>query len=380
MTAAAEAISPAVAEDARFMTSALALGRRGLGNVWPNPAVGALVVRHGPGGPVVVGRGWTQPGGRPHAETEALGRAGALARGATLYVTLEPCSHHGKSPPCADAIVAAGISTVISALEDPNHEVAGRGHARLRAAGVAVRVGTGAAEAAHAHAGHIRRMREKRPTVTLKLAMSADGKAGLAGRRPAAITGERARDRVHLLRAMNDAILVGIGTALADDPVLTCRLPGMADRSPVRVVFDASLRLPRDGRLVTSVKDAPLWVVTAHSAPAHREQALRARSVEVLRVEISAPGRLDLGAALRLLADRGITRLLVEGGPVLASAMIACDLVDEVALFQASARIGPEGIDALEGMPISALTRSQRFKSVGAESLGADRLETFVRA
>jgi diaminohydroxyphosphoribosylaminopyrimidine deaminase/5-amino-6-(5-phosphoribosylamino)uracil reductase len=380
MTAAAEAISPAVAEDARFMTSALALGRRGLGNVWPNPAVGALVVRHGPGGPVVVGRGWTQPGGRPHAETEALGRAGALARGATLYVTLEPCSHHGKTPPCADAIVAAGISTVVSALEDPNPEVAGRGHARLRAAGVAVRVGTGAAEAAHAHAGHIRRMREKMPTVTLKLAMSADGKAGLAGRRPAAITGERARDRVHLLRAMNDAILVGIGTALADDPVLTCRLPGMADRSPVRVVFDASLRLPRDGRLVTSVKDAPLWVVTAHSAPAHREQALRARSVEVLRVEISAPGRLDLGAALRLLADRGITRLLVEGGPVLASAMIACDLVDEVALFQASARIGPEGIDALEGMPMSALTRSQRFKSVGAESLGADRLETFVRA
>jgi diaminohydroxyphosphoribosylaminopyrimidine deaminase/5-amino-6-(5-phosphoribosylamino)uracil reductase len=380
MTAAAEAISPAVAEDARFMTSALALGRRGLGNVWPNPAVGALVVRHGPGGPVVVGRGWTQPGGRPHAETEALGRAGALARGATLYVTLEPCSHHGKTSPCADAIVAAGISTVVSALEDPNPEVAGRGHARLRAAGVAVRVGTGAAEAAHAHAGHIRRMREKRPTVTLKLAMSADGKAGLAGRRPAAITGERARDRVHLLRAMNDAILVGIGTALADDPVLTCRLPGMADRSPVRVVFDASLRLPRDGRLVTSVKDAPLWVVTAHSAPAHREQALRARSVEVLRVEISAPGRLDLGAALRLLADRGITRLLVEGGPVLASAMIACDLVDEVALFQASARIGPEGIDALEGMPISALTRSQLFKSVGAEFVGPDRLETFVRA
>jgi diaminohydroxyphosphoribosylaminopyrimidine deaminase/5-amino-6-(5-phosphoribosylamino)uracil reductase len=380
MTAAAEAISPAVAEDARFMTSALALGRRGLGNVWPNPAVGALVVRHGPGGPVVVGRGWTQPGGRPHAETEALGRAGALARGATLYVTLEPCSHHGKTSPCADAIVAAGISTVVSALEDPNPEVAGRGHARLRAAGVAVRVGTGAAEAAHAHAGHIRRMREKMPTVTLKLAMSADGKAGLAGRRPAAITGERARDRVHLLRAMNDAILVGIGTALADDPVLTCRLPGMADRSPVRVVFDASLRLPLDGRLVTSVKDAPLWVVTAHSAPADREQALRARSVEVLRVGISAPGRLDLGAALRLLADRGITRLLVEGGPILASAMIASDFVDELALFQGSARIGPEGIDVLEGMPMSALTRSQRFKSVGAESVGPDRLETFVRA
>jgi diaminohydroxyphosphoribosylaminopyrimidine deaminase / 5-amino-6-(5-phosphoribosylamino)uracil reductase len=380
MTAAAAAKSPAFAEDARFMISALALGRRGLGNVSPNPAVGALVVRHGPVGPIVVGRGWTRPGGRPHAETEALARAGALARGATLYVTLEPCSHHGKTPPCADAIVAAGISTVVSALEDPNPEVAGRGHARLRAAGIAVRTGTGAAEAAQAHAGHIRRMREKRPEVTLKLAISADGKAGLAGRRPAVITDERARDRVHLLRAMNDAILVGIGTALADDPLLTCRLPGMADRSPVRIVFDASLRLPLDGRLAASTKEAPLWVLTAHSAPADREQALRARSVEVLRVETSAPGRLDLGAALRLLAGRGITRLLVEGGPILASSLIASDLVDEVVLFQGSARIGPEGIDALEGMPISTLTRSQRFKLIGAESVGPDRLKNFVRA
>ncbi len=358
MSAAAQAMLSDFAEDARFMSSALALGRRGLGNVWPNPAVGAIIVRHGPSGPLVVGRGWTQPGGRPHAEPEALARAGTLARGATLYVTLEPCSHHGKSPPCADAIVAAGISTVVSALEDPNPEVAGRGHARLEAAGVAVRTGTGAAEAAQAHAGHIRRMREQRPEVTLKLAISADGKAGLAGRRPAAISGERARDRVHLLRAMNDAIVVGIGTVLADDPLLTCRLPGMAARSPVRVVFDASLRLPLGGRLVASTKEAPLWVLTAASAPPGREDALRARGVEVMQVEISAPGRLDLGAALRLLAAGGI----------------------EVALFQASASIGPEGIDALEGIPISVLARSQRFKSIGVEFVGPDRLETFVRA
>ena len=380
MTAAAEAMFAASAEDARFMSSALALGRRGLGNVWPNPAVGALVVRHGPSGPRVVGRGWTQPGGRPHAEIEALARARDLARGATLYVTLEPCSHHGKSPPCADAIVAAGISTVVSALEDPNPEVAGRGHARLNAAGIAVRTGIAAAEAAHAHAGHIRRVREKRPQVTLKLAISADGKAGLPGRRPAAITGEPARDRVHLLRAMNDAILVGIGTVLADDPLLTCRLPAMAARSPVRVVFDASLRLPLDGRLVASARELPLWVLTAASAPSDREGALRARGVEVMRVEISAPGRLDLLAALRLLATKGITRLLVEGGPIVAAAMIASDLVDEVALFQASTMIGSDGIDALEGMPISALTRSQRFRSIGTESVGPDRLEKLVRA
>jgi len=380
MTAAAKAMPVAASDDLRFMTSALALGRRGLGNVWPNPAVGAVIVRHGPSGPVVVGRGWTQPGGRPHAEPEALARAGTLACGATLYVTLEPCSHHGSSPPCADAIVAAGISTVVSALEDPNPEVAGRGHARLKAAGIAVRTGAGAAAAAHAHAGHIRRMREKRPEVTLKLAISADGKAGLSGRRPAAITGERARDRVHLLRAMNDAIVVGIGTVLADDPLLTCRLPGMAARSPVRIVFDAALRLPLEGRLAASCKEVPLWVLTAASASADREAALRVRGVEVIRAELSAPGRLELGAALRLLASRGITRLLVEGGPILAASMIACDLVDEIALFQASASIGPEGIDAVEGMPISALTRSQRFKSIGVEWVGPDRLENLVRA
>ncbi len=380
MTAAAKAMPVAASDDLRFMTSALALGRRGLGDVWPNPAVGAVIVRHGPSGPVVVGRGWTQPGGRPHAEPEALARAGTLARGATLYVTLEPCSHHGKSPPCADAIVAAGISTVVSALEDPNPEVAGRGHARLKAAGIAVRTGAGAAAAAHAHAGHIRRMREKRPEVTLKLAISADGKAGLAGRRPVAITGERASDRVHLLRAMNDAIVVGIGTVLADDPLLTCRLPGMAARSPVRIVFDAALRLPLEGRLAASCKEVPLWVLTAASASADREAALRVRGVEVIRAELSAPGRIELGAALRLLASRGITRLLVEGGPILAASMIACDLVDEIALFQASASIGPEGIDAVEGMPISALTRSQRFKSIGVEWVGPDRLENLVRA
>jgi diaminohydroxyphosphoribosylaminopyrimidine deaminase/5-amino-6-(5-phosphoribosylamino)uracil reductase len=183
---------------------------------------------------VIVGRGWTQPGGRPHAETEALARAGDAARGATLYVTLEPCSHHGKTPPCADAIVAAGVARVVSALVDPNPEVAGAGHWRMAEAGVVVEVGIGSEEARHAHAGHIRRVQDGRPNVRLKLAVSVDEKVALAGRRPAAITVEAARARVHRLRAMSDAVLTGIGTALADDPLLTCRLPGMEDRSPVR--------------------------------------------------------------------------------------------------------------------------------------------------
>src|SRR4051812_8442675 len=215
--------------DRRFMQLALTLGRRGLGRTWPNPAVGAVVVKDG----AIVGRGWTQPGGRPHAEPEALRRAGGAARGATLYVTLEPCSHFGRSPPCADAVIAAGVSRVVTAIEDPNPLVAGQGHAKLRAAGITVDVGLCAAEAAHDHAGHFRRVRDKRPHVILKLAASSDGKIAGAGHKTVAITGDLARTRVHLLRAQCDAILVGIGTVLADDPLLTCRLPGMEKRSPV---------------------------------------------------------------------------------------------------------------------------------------------------
>src|ERR1700676_3522044 len=209
------------AADRRFMELALTLGRRGQGRTWPNPAVGAVVVRDG----VIVGRGWTQPGGRPHAEPVALGHAGEAARGATLYVTLEPCSHVGKSPPCADAIIAAGIARVVSAIEDPNPEVAGQGHARLRAAGIAVDIGLGAAEAAHDHAGHFRRVRDKRPHVILKLAVSSDDKSAAYGHKPVSISGEAAKARVHLLRAQCDAILVGLATCWGDDPSLAARSP-----------------------------------------------------------------------------------------------------------------------------------------------------------
>src|ERR1700692_1036026 len=252
------------AADQRFMQLALALGRRGQGRTWPNPAVGAVVVKDG----VIVGRGWTQPGGRPHAEPVALTRAGEAARGATLYVTLEPCSHVGKSPPCADAIIAAGIARVVSAIEDPNPEVAGQGHARLRAAGIAVDIGPGAAGAARDHAGHFRRVRDKRPHVILKLAVSSDDKIAAAGHRPLAISGDAAKARVHLLRAHCAALLVGIGTVLADDPLLTCRLPGMEARSPVRVVPDRNLRIPGSSRLVHSARETPLWVMTSNVSEA----------------------------------------------------------------------------------------------------------------
>ena len=359
-------------DDARFMNLALTLGRRGLGRTWPNPAVGAVIVKDG----VVIGRGWTQPGGRPHAETEALRRAGDAARGATMYVTLEPCSHHGKTPPCADAIIAAGIARVVSAIEDPNPEVAGQGHARLRAAGIAVDVGTGAEEARRDHAGHIRRMRCGRPHVMLKLAISADGKAAAAGHKPMPITGEAARERVHLMRAQSDAIMIGIGTALADDPLLTCRLPGMEKASPVRIVLDSALRLPLASRLVMSAREVPVWVVGDANAPRTLEDALLAQGVKVLR-SAGNGGRLELSAVLKLVAARGITRLMVEGGPTLASALLTADLVDEAQLFHSLRTVGANGIDALDANAAAAL--AQHLGPTGSEPVGLDRLDFYQR-
>jgi diaminohydroxyphosphoribosylaminopyrimidine deaminase/5-amino-6-(5-phosphoribosylamino)uracil reductase len=361
-------------EDTRFMSLALSLGRRGLGRTWPNPAVGAVIVNGG----VIVGRGWTQPGGRPHAEIEALRRAGEAARGATLYVTLEPCSHYGKSPPCADAIVAAGVARVVSALEDPNPKVAGSGHARLRAAGIAVDVGVGAAEARRDHAGHIRRMREGRPQVMLKLAISADGKAGAADRRPLAITGKRVRDRVHLLRAQHDAIMIGIGTVLADDPLLTCRLPGMEGYSPVRIVLDSARRLPLGSRLVRTARETAVWVFTEARGAGAQTDALQTAGVEIFRAPGQA-GRLDLSAVLTLLAERGISRLMIEGGPTLAAAFVTADLVDEAVLFQSPKAVGDDGIDALEGLPLTVLTQSPHLASVRCGAVGADTYELFER-
>jgi diaminohydroxyphosphoribosylaminopyrimidine deaminase/5-amino-6-(5-phosphoribosylamino)uracil reductase len=363
--------------DAHFMATAFALGRRGLGQTWPNPAVGAVVVRDDGAGRVV-GRGWTQAGGRPHAETEALRRAAAAARGATLYVTLEPCSHHGRTPPCCDAIVEAGIARVVSAMVDPNPQVAGAGHWRLANAGITVEVGLGADEAQRGHAGHIRRVRDGRPHVTLKLAVSNDGKAGLAGRRPAAITGERARERVHLLRAMNDVVLTGIGTVLSDEPELTCRLPGMSDRSPVRVVLDRMLRLPPDSRLVASADETPVWVFAGEDAPMRNELALIGRGVRVIRID-TRDGELDLSTALKTLADRGITRVMVEAGPTVSAAFIRTDLVDEAVLLRGPRAIGADGIDALEGLSLDALTCSPKLALIAAETAGDDTVEIFER-
>jgi diaminohydroxyphosphoribosylaminopyrimidine deaminase/5-amino-6-(5-phosphoribosylamino)uracil reductase len=366
------------AADVRFMQLALTLGRRGQGRTWPNPAVGAVIVKDG----VIVGRGWTQPGGRPHAEVEALGRAGDAARGATLYATLEPCSHFGKSPPCADAIIAAGVSRVVSATADPNPEVAGQGHARLRAAGIIVDIGIGAAEAVRDHAGHIRRITEGRPHVILKLAVSSDHKIGAVGGKPVSVTGEAARSRVHLLRAQCDAILVGIGTVLADDPLLTCRLPGMARESPVRAVLDRALRLPGTSALVHSARETPLWVMTSNLSEAPAATKLGAAGALVIRVATTTtpPPGLDLAAVLRALAGKGITRLLVEGGSRVASSFVAADLVDEVWLLRSPDPIGDDGIAALDALPLIAITGSPKFKTRASETLQRDTLTIYERA
>jgi diaminohydroxyphosphoribosylaminopyrimidine deaminase / 5-amino-6-(5-phosphoribosylamino)uracil reductase len=367
----------AKAADQRFMALALALGRRGQGRTWPNPAVGAVVVKDG----IIVGRGWTQPGGRPHAEPEALRRAGEAARGATLYVTLEPCSHFGKSPPCADAIIAAGIARVVSAIEDPNPEVAGQGHARLRAAGITVDIGLDASEAARDHAGHFRRVRDKRPHVILKLAVSSDDKIAAAGHKPVAISGEAARARVHLLRAQCDAVLVGIGTVTADDPLLTVRLPGMEARSPVRLVLDPRLRIPGTSRLVHSARETPLWVMASELAEAPAAMKLGAAGAQVIRL---APAKtspwLDPLAVLHALAEKGITRLLVEGGARVASSFVAAGLVDEVWLLRGPDPIGADGIAALDALPLSAITQSPALKVRASESLQYDTLTIYERA
>jgi diaminohydroxyphosphoribosylaminopyrimidine deaminase/5-amino-6-(5-phosphoribosylamino)uracil reductase len=365
-------IADAAADDARFMALAFTLGRRGLGNTWPNPAVGAVIVKEG----VIVGRGWTQPGGRPHAEVEALRHAKKAAQGATMYVTLEPCSHQGQTPPCADAIVKAGIARVMSALEDPNPEVAGKGHERLRAKGITVDVGLGADAARRVHAGHIMRVTQQRPYVMLKLAVSADGKAGLANRKPAAITGEAARVRVFQMRAASDAIMVGIGTVLSDNPQLTCRLPGMFERSPVRVVLDAKLNLPLATSVVATVRETPTWVFTSSKPSAIAEEILQQKGCKVFRVG-DVDGRLDLDEVLKVLAEQGITRLMVEGGPKVAGAFAAANLVDEMAVLRGEKSIGASGIAPLEGMPLDGFTGQLHAR--GSEKLGPDTLEMFER-
>ena len=368
-------MTDAPADDERFMSAALALSRQNLGAVAPNPAVGALVVKDG----IVVGAGATQPGGRPHAETEALRQAGDAARGATLYVTLEPCSHHGRTPPCAEAVVAAGIVRVVSAIEDPDSRVAGRGHALLRGSGIAVDVGLLAARARDINIGHILRVTAGRPAVTLKLAATADGfAAGTAHDPRLAITGAVANTYVHMQRALHDAIMVGSGTARTDDPLMTVRLPGV-ERRPVRVVLDGGLGVSAHSRLVQTAEDYPTLFIAGTGAPAARRAALEAAGVEVLMVPRDRFGRLDLGAALAALGRRGLTRVFSEGGPTIAAALIAAALADEVLLLTAPKPLGFAGTSALAAAARATLDDPALYLADPARSLGVDTLARYRR-
>jgi len=363
------------AEDERWMAAALRYGRRGMGLAAPNPAVGALILRDG----VVVGRGATAPGGRPHAERIAIDEAGEAARGATLYVTLEPCSHFGATPPCAEAIVAAGISRVVCALEDPDSRVAGSGLAMLRAAGLELSLGPGAEAARRDHRGHILRVLEGRPMTTLKLARTADGfAAGDEYDSRLAITGEAANLQVQVMRSLHDAIMVGIGTARDDDPLLTVRLPGL-DSRPLRVVLDSHLGLPLQSRLCATAGEFATLVIATGAAAAEREAALTARGVEVERVDADSSGRVDLGEALRLLARRGLTRVFSEGGPRVGARLIAAGLADEVALLTALKPLGRPGLPALDARALAVLNDPTRYREIETAIYGADTLRRLER-
>ncbi len=326
--------------DALYMDLALRLARRGLGRTGSNPAVGALIVDAASG--EIIGRGTTADTGRPHAETVAIARAGDRAKGATLYVTLEPCSHFGRTPPCADAVIAAGIARVVVGVEDPDLRVSGRGVARLRAAGIEVVTGVLAAECRRVTLGHISRVTRNRPFVQLKLAVGSDGLVprGRAGR-PVFVTGPEARARAHLLRAQSDAILVGIGTVLADDPDLTCRLPGLDEQSPLRVVLDSDFKVPPDSRIMRTAGRVPVMVFTTQDAAVGHAGHGPGSEIEVVPVARSASGKgLDLTQVLQVLAGRGITRLLVEGGPTIAGAFVDAGLADECVIMRAPRVVG----------------------------------------
>ncbi len=357
-------------DDARWMRLALSLGARGLGRVWPNPAVGCVIVKEGR----VLGRGWTQDGGRPHAEPMALAEAGEAARGATAYVTLEPCAHHGKTPPCCDALIAAGVARVVSAIEDPDPRVDGGGHARLKAAGMDVRTGVLAADAAEAQKGFLSRITRSRPMLTLKLATSFDGRIATATGESMWITGPEARRLTHMMRARHDAVMVGAGTARDDDPSLTVR--GMGEMpQPVRVVVSRNLAIPQDSVLAKTARDIPVWLITSKEAPADRRQFWQDQGARCLIADLGPSGQIDPDSTLSLLGQEGLTRVFCEGGGALAASLLNAGLVDDLAVFTAGMAIGAEGRPAIAAMGLAKLTEAPRFTLTQTRQIGADTLQ-----
>lgn len=358
------------------MDIALTLARRGLGNVWPNPAVGCVIVKDG----TIVGRGWTQPGGRPHAETEALARAGNRAKAATAYVTLEPCSHHGGTPPCADALIAAGISEVVVAVEDPDSRVAGAGIEMLEKAGVGVRCGIRRARATELNGGFFSRILSGRPLITLKLATTLDGKIATSTGDSQWITGETARAAAHLMRAQHDAVLVGSGTALADDPSLTSRLPGLTKRRELRIVLDGRLRTNPESQLAQTASEIPTWIITSSGANRDKFNDFKNLGVVLHEAPSDNAGHIDINWTVQLIGKSGVTRLMIEGGGQVAAAFLRAGLVDRLAWFRAPKLIGGDGLPAVETIGITDIGNAPGFIRESVSALSSDCLETYRAA
>jgi len=360
--------------DRRMMLAALTVARGALGTTAPNPAVGCVIAQ----GEAMISRGATQPGGRPHAEVMALAAAGAAARGATAYVTLEPCSHHGRTPPCAEALIAAGVARVVVAFaHDPDPRVQGRGIAMLRAAGIAVDTGLMERDAAEILRGFLKAQRQGLPWVTVKLGVSLDGCIATRSGESRWITGPGARTVVQRMRAEHDAVMVGIGTVLADDPGLRCGLPGLGDRPRWRVVADAALRTPLTSQIVRHAAAHSLILLAAPEADAARAAALRAMGVAILTVPRAASGGLDLGKALAALKAEGLTSILNEGGAKLAGALLRAGLVDRIAWHRAPILLGDSGLQALQGLGIERLADAIRLRLLARQEYEDDVLETY---
>ncbi|TYC63501.1 bifunctional diaminohydroxyphosphoribosylaminopyrimidine deaminase/5-amino-6-(5-phosphoribosylamino)uracil reductase RibD [Rhodobacterales bacterium] len=357
--------------DLRFMAAAERLARRGLGCVWPNPSVAALIVREEEGGPVLVGRGVTSRPGMAHAEVNALRQAGEQARGATCYVTLEPCSHYGRTPPCSLALIEAGVRRVVVGMLDPNPRVAGRGVKMLQDAGIEVVAGVREAAMQTLYRGFTLRQLKQRPQVFMKIAVSRDGFIGRAGEGQIRISGPLSMRKVHGYRAEYDAILVGSGTALADDPQLTCRLPGLADRSPVRVIIDRRARLALNSKLVQTCPDVPVWLICGNDADPDKIDALVAAGVNVIRVPVDVDV-IRPAVILSALATRGVTRLMLEGGSRMASSFLAADLVDDLCVVTGDIVIGKDGVPALHDLALADVLIDPKFERVEAGYFGSD--------
>lgn len=349
------------------MRVALELAKRGLGQTAPNPSVGCVIVQNG----IVVGRGWTRSGGRPHAETIALKQAGALAAGATVYVTLEPCAHTGATPPCADALVDAGVSRVVISVGDPDKRVSGRGIQKLRDVGIKTTIGVLENEAARINRGFFLKATKGRPLFTLKLATTIDGKIALGSGESKWITGKEARAYGHGMRARHDAIMVGVGTMLADDPALTCRIPGLEARSPVRVILDSKLRTPPTATALK--KSGKTIIVTSRGLNSSRYNT---EAVEI--IELDDPHQPGLVA--KSLGDRGITSVLIEGGARVSASFIKAGLVDRIVAFNAGKLIGSDGLGAVDELNLASLADAPHFTLSGIRQLGPDMLASYEKA